>query len=87
MIRLWPIIALCLSSFMLSAQEEEQVAVPWEVQESLSGEEEPEDTLVLSTRQGYAEFRRAEALREQFDYPGAVEALREAVNKDSLNTR
>jgi tetratricopeptide (TPR) repeat protein len=89
MIRLWPIIALFLSSFILSAQEVEVVAEPWEVQESLSGEGQLEaaDSLVLPTRQGYAEYRRALALREQFNYPAAVEALREAVQKDSLNTR
>ncbi len=87
MTRLWPVVVLCVCCDVLAAQEEEPAGVPWEVQESLAGEAESEDTLALSGRVGYAEYRRGVALRERFDYPGAVEALREAVYKDSLNIR
>lgn len=63
------------------------MAGPWEVQESMAGEVESGDTLALSGREGYAEYRRAVAFREQFDYQGAMEAMRKAVNKDTLNPR
>ena len=44
------------------------------------------DTLLLSSRPGYVEYLQALDLREGFDYPGALAALRQALVRDSANT-
>ncbi len=44
------------------------------------------DTLLLSSRPGYAEYRQALDLRDRFDYPGALASLQQALVRDSANT-
>lgn len=67
----------------LQAQEEELMPDPFYRQVESTG---IKDSLLLSSRPGYGEYRHALALREGFDYPGALAALQQALARDSTNT-
>ncbi len=79
------IIALLMSlSFgFLQAQEEELMPDSFDRQVEIARRS---DTLLLSSRPGYGEYRQALDLRDRFDYPGALSALRQALVRDSTNT-
>jgi len=64
----------------LQAQEEELMPDPFDRQVESTG---IKDSLLLSSRPGYGEYRHALALREGFDYPGALAALQQALARDS----
>lgn len=67
----------------IQAQEDELMSDPFDRQLEIARRS---DTLLLSSRPGYAEYRQALALREGFDYPGALAALQQALVRDSSNT-
>ncbi len=81
--QLFVLLVMFFSFGSLYAQEEELIPDPFDREVEIT---RPGDTLLLSSRPGYAEYRQALALRDRFDYPGALGALRQALARDSANT-
>ncbi len=79
-----PILLLLMfvSFGFIQAQEEELMPDPFDRQVETARRS---DTLLLSSRPGYAEYHQSLDLRDRFDYPGALAALRQALGRDSAN--